>query len=478
MLHKCNSVMRNPKSMVVHKDILIVDDEADIRDLVADILEDEGYHTRQASNSDEVFHAFAERVPDAVVLDIWLKDSGLDGLGILEILVRKYQHTPVVVMSGHGTIKTAASSLKMGAYDYIEKPFTHDRLVNVVKKAIRASELSRENRTLRQQGYNLNALLGKSQSIVQLQQIIDQVAATSSRVFLKGEKGVGKEAVARMIHRKSARKTNPFIVLNTYSLDPENIAHVLFGTKENDDIHAKGRTIGLLERAEGGTLFIDDVSRIPLETQLECVRFLQSNQFKRVGEEKELHADVRVIASTDIDPIESIQLGLLREDFFHRLNLASIEVPALRERTEDIALLCDYYLTKAAEQSRLPKRTLAEDAIIALQAHHWPGNLHQLRNAMEWIIIMCPGYSDTPVTTSMIEAYLALSNQEHNTEVLDKGTMISLALKPARDVFERQYLSMHLKRFNGNISRTAKFVGMERSALHRKLRLLHIKEEA
>ncbi len=454
-------------------DILIVDDEADIRDLISDVFSDEGYNTRTAKNSVSAFEALSEKVPDAVILDIWLKDSELDGLGILETVRRKYPHVPVVMISGHGTIETAITSLKIGAYDYLEKPFKEDRLLHVVKRAIETSHLKTENTELKVRINEPNVMNGTSLAIIQLMQAIEKVAPTGSRVFVTGESGSGKEAVAKIIHDKSHRKAGPFIVLNTANISSDMIEHELFGTEDNTDINAPARKVGVFERADGGTLFIDEIMDIPLPIQGKFIRFLQDKTFKRVGGEYQIESDVRVIASTHQNIDDEIADGNLREDLYHRLNVVPIHVPALRERREDIPMICDYFLAHVAETMKLPMRRISGDALAALQAYDWPGNIRQMRNVIEWLLIMCPGTIDDPITSTMLPKEIfsltpAVMAPDFNADIM------SMKLRQAREVFERQYLVAQISRFGGNISRTASFIGMERSALHRKLKSLNV----
>ena len=457
-------------------DILVVDDEADIRELVSDILKDEGYGARTAKNSIEAFEAIAGKIPDAMILDIWLKDSELDGLGILETVKRKYPFVPVIMISGHGNIETAINSLKMGAYDYIEKPFKQDRLVHTMRRALETTLLKRENEELRVRTSTLNLLIGDSPAMAQLRQAIDRVAPTGSRVFITGQPGSGKEMIARAIHNKSPRKGNPFVVLHAGSLMTDMVDHELFGTEESDDLNAPPRKVGAFEQANGGTLFIDEITDIPMSSQGKFVRFLQDKTFERVGGKKRIGADVRVIGATTRDVAEEITAGRLREDLYYRLNVVPVRAPSLRERREDIPLISACLLAHAAEVAKLPVRNLSEDAIAAMQAYEWPGNIRQLRNVIEWLLIMCPGESNELIGSDMLPREIfsstpAVMTPEVNTDIM------SMQLREAREVFERQYLLAQINRFGGNISRTASFIGMERSALHRKLKSLNVQED-
>lgn len=454
-------------------DILVVDDEADIRDLVSDILSDNGYTVRQAKNSVTAFDSIAEKIPSAIVLDIWLKNSELDGLGILEAIKRKYAEVPVVMISGHGNIETAINSLRIGAYDYIEKPFKQDRLLHVVNRAIETARLEKENSELKLRNDRMNTFIGNAACVVQIKQAIERVAPTGSRVFITGEAGSGKEIVARMIHNKSHRRADPFVTLNAASLSSDMIDHELFGTEDSNDLNSPPRKIGVFEKASGGTLFIDEITDIPLQTQGKFVRFLQDKSFQRVGGSKNIEADVRVIAATNKDVQTEIRSGRLREDLYYRLNVVPIRAPSLKERREDIPLLCDYFLAQASEVSKLPVRNLSEDAIAAMQAYDWPGNVRQLRNVIEWLLIMCPSDSDRSITSDMLPREIFSSTPATITPEMNTDIM-SMKLREAREVFERQYLTAQINRFGGNISRTASFIGMERSALHRKLKSLEV----
>ncbi len=455
--------------------ILIVDDEKDIRELISDTLKDEGYATRMAKESESAFAAIAERLPSAIVLDIWLKDSLLDGLGILETVKRKYPEIPVVMISGHGNIETAIASIKMGAYDYIEKPFKSDRLIHVVKRALETAKLKHENAELRARAHDENILTGCSQALSSLKSAIEKVAPTSSRVFITGQAGSGKEVVARILHEKSARKNGPFVILNATSISPEALDVELFGTEDNGGVNGGPRKIGIFEKVHGGTLFIDEIVDMPLSTQSKLLKVLQEQSFERVGGQRKIETNFRVVTASNRDIPAEIKAGKLREDLFYRLNVVPLRVPPLSERREDIPLLARHFLRKGAELSGMQQRILGEDATAALQAYDWPGNVRQLKNVMEWILIMIPGEAN-PIRSSMLPVEVFTStpaaiNPEMNTDIM------AMPLREARELFERQYLVAQVNRFGGNISRTASFVGMERSALHRKLRSLNIGQE-
>ena len=455
------------------RDILIVDDEADIRMLIAGILRDEGHGTREAADSDAALEALATRRPGLVILDIWLQNSRLDGLEVLNTIQREHPTVPVVVISGHGTIETAVRAIKLGAYDFVEKPFKADRLILVVERAIEAAKLRQENEELRVRVGPETELIGNSAPINQLRQAIGKVAPTGSRVLITGPAGTGKEVVARVLHEQSKRASGPFVVLNCATMNPERLELELFGCEAGiDGPGAPGRT-GTFERADGGTLLLDEVADMPLETQGKIVRVLQDQSFARMGGDRHVEVDVRVIASTNRDLAKRIAEGRFREDLFYRLSVVPLRVPALSHRREDIPALIQHFMARAAEVAGLPPRRIGEDAIATLQAYDWPGNVRQLRNVIDWILIMAPGGYEDLVCSEMLPPDIG-SIAPSGPDGEAGAEMMALPLREARGVFERQYLEAQVMRFGGNISRTAGFVGMERSALHRKLRSLGI----
>ena len=455
-------------------DILIVDDEPDIRMLVDGLLADEGYDTRQAGTADAAIAAFRARRPSLVILDVWLQGSKLDGLGILNILHREEPAVPVVMMSGHGTIETAVAAIQHGAYDFIEKPVQTDRLLLVVRRALEAAQLARENAELRLRAGPETLLIGDGTLVVGLRAAVDKVAPTGSRVLISGPAGAGKEVVARMIHARSRRADGPFVMLNCAILNPARFEEELFGIEAGPD--GQPRRAGVLERAHGGTLLLDEVSDMPLETQGKIVRALQDQTFERLGGSQRVRVDVRVIATTNRDLQAEIAGQRFREDLYYRLAVVPLRVPALRERREDVPALARHFLARSAEQSGMAGRELSADAVAALQAYDWPGNVRQLRNLVDWLLIMAPGMASDLIRADMLppeigSAAPALFNADPSADVM------ALPLREARDMFETQYLQAQLLRFGGNISRTAGFVGMERSALHRKLKQLGITSE-
>ncbi len=454
-------------------DILIVDDEADIRMLTAGILEDEGFDTREAANSTAALAEVEARRPSLVLLDIWLQGSELDGLGILKAIKLNHPSLPVLMMSGHGTVETAVIAIKDGAYDFIEKPFKADRLLMLVERAVEAARLRRENEELRLRADVTPLLVGQSKLMRELGQTIDKVAPTNSRVMILGPAGAGKDVVARQIHDRSPRKNNPFIVVNCATMAPERMEEELFGVESDDDGTGGAVKIGTFEAAHKGTLLLDEVADMPLETQGKIVRALQEQVFTRVGGHTRVEVDVRVIATSTRDLVAEIATGGFREDLYYRLNVVPIDVPPLNARREDIVLLAEQFLSRACEISGQPTRTIGDDALSALQGYEWPGNVRELRNAIERMLIMAPADSSDPIAAEylpheVIGVVADFPQPDRNGEIM------TLPLREARERFEHDYLSAQIKRFDGNISRTAEFVGMERSALHRKLKGLGV----
>jgi len=450
-------------------DIVIVDDEADIRDLVAGILEDEGYVTRTARDSDEALAAIRTRRPSLLFLDIWLQGSRLDGLQLLDTVKHEHPDLPVVMISGHGNIETAVAAIKHGAYDFIEKPFKADRLVLVADRALETSRLKREVKELKQLAPVSGTLVGRSAAISQLRQVIDKVAPTNSRVLIVGPSGSGKELAARTIHGASGRSAGPFVVINAAAITPERMETELFGVEQSNG--AQARKIGALEEAHTGTLFIDEIADMPRDTQNKILRVLVDQTFQRVGGSTKVSVDVRIISSTSCNIEAEVAAGEFREDLYHRLSVVPIRVPPLAERREDISDLVDYFMDQISLATGLPKRRIGDDAMAVLQSHDWPGNVRQLRNNVERLMILAGGDPDALITASMLP-------QDVGSMVpsMPNGNggehLMGLPLREAREVFEREYLRAQISRFGGNISRTAEFVGMERSALHRKLKAL------
>ncbi len=456
-------------------DILIVDDEADIRSLVSGVLEDEGYQTRDAWDSASAFGAIEQRRPSLVILDIWLQGSDLDGIQILERVCNENPGIPVIMMSGHGNIETAVTAINIGAYDFIEKPFNSDRLLLVVKRAMEASKLRRENEELRVRAEISDELIGKSSVINQVRQIIDKVAPTNSRVLISGPAGSGKEVVARLLHDNSLRAGGPFVVLNCASMAPDRVETELFGTEASDGDEAS-RRVGTFEAAHNGTLYLDEIADMPIETQGKIVRVLQEQIFERVGGVTRVNVDVRVVASTSRDLVAEMSAGNFREDLFYRLSVVPIEVPPLSARVEDVEILAHSFIARSSGSTGHPPRRLSSGAIAALQAYHWPGNVRELRNVIERMLIMTSGDPAEPIGADMLPSDIGGKEAISGT-IEDLNEIMSLPLKKAREAFEREYLNSQVARFGGNISRTAAFVGMERSALHRKMKSLGIQSK-
>ncbi len=453
--------------------VLVVDDEADIRNLICDVLQDEEYETRVASSDLEALSKLDEKVPNVVILDVWLQGSELDGLGILEIIKKKYPYLPVVIISGHGNIETAVNAIKMGAYDYIEKPFTEDKLLIIVKRACEVAKLQKENAELRMYASEAHKLIGNSNHISQLKQYILKVAPTSSRVLITGPHGSGKKLVAKLVHEKSKRKNQPFIVFSAAGMSEERAQLELFG-EESKDVFSQPRKVGVLELAHMGTLFIDEVADLPLNVQSKILNFLQSHSFARNGSKNIVKLDVRIISSTSKDLKHEIVKGKFREDLFYRLNVIQIVIPSLSERKEDIQILSDFFLNHFHEFAGFPLYKLSTDAILALQNYSWPGNVRQLRNVIEWLLIMASPEKDKFITSSMLPPELANNTTSEISNDNNTASTIDLPLREAREVFEKQYLSAQLVRFDYNITKMAMAIGMERSALHRKLKILEI----
>jgi len=450
-------------------DILVVDDEADIRDLVSGILEDEGHGARTAGNSDSALAAIAARRPSLVFLDIWLQGSRLDGLALLDVIHEQHPDLPVVIISGHGNIETAVSAIKRGAYDYIEKPFKADRLVLIADRALDASRMRKEIADLKHKSGETLGLIGSSSVMNQLRGAIERMAPTNSRIMIFGPSGAGKEQVARSIHAASSRAQGPFVALNAAAITPERMEHELFGT---ETINGTGGKVGALEQAHGGTFYLDEIADMPRETQNKILRVLVDQSFERVGGSTNVTVDVRILSSTARDLEVEINEGRLREDLFHRLNVVPLRVPSLAERREDIPELVAHFVGQVSVSAGLPARPIGDDAMAVLQAHDWPGNLRQLRNNVERLMILARGDPDTTISAEMLPP--EIGEILPATPAQGAAQIMSLPLREAREVFEREYLQAQINRFGGNISRTAEFVGMERSALHRKLKSLGV----
>ena len=455
-------------------DVLIVDDEEDIRDLISDILKDEGFTSRSAATSSQAFQAVSEKTPNAIILDIWLQDSDLDGLGILELIKKKYPLMPIIVISGHGTIETAVSAIKMGAYDYLEKPFTHDKLMILLRRACESARLKRENIELKSRVVDKTEFIGLSPASIKLKSEIDKAAPTTGRIMIHGEVGSGKELVARLIHKKSLRSNRPFIIFSPKYMRPAKIQQDLFGEIEEPEQYVLDKKICLLEAANNGTLYIEDIEDLPPNSQNHLLKFLGNPIVYR--QSKPININIRLITSTTQKLQEVITNGKFRQDLFYRLNVIPVVVPNLIERKEDIAPLTEYFIKQLVKFSGLKKKEFSEEAITALQSYHWPGNIRQLRNVIEWTLIMNSTSHDKQekIRPDMLPQDILTDNvniSKRDNKTLD---LMSMPLREAREVFEKQYLTAQMNRFNSNISKTSSFVGMERSALHRKLKTLNI----
>jgi two-component system nitrogen regulation response regulator NtrX len=447
-------------------DILVVDDEQDIRELVAGVLQDEGYETRAAADSDAALEAIATRRPSLVLLDVWLQGSRLDGLELLEEIKRRDASIPVLVISGHGNIDTAVAAIRRGAVDFIEKPFNADRLLLMVGRATETEQLRQEVASLRAATGRDTDLTGTSTAINAVRATLKRVAGTGSRVLIMGSAGVGKEVAARLLHSWSQRTQGPFIVVSAARMIPERVEEELFGVEEAGDLV---RT-GLLEQAHGGTLFLDEIADMPIATQGRILRVLTDQSFTRVGGTRTVKVDVRVVSATARDLQGEIAEGRFREDLYYRLNVVPVTIPPLADRREDIPALVDHFVAHYAAERRVPTPEVADDAMVALQSYEWPGNVRQLRNVVERTIILAPGDRIGRIDVDLLPADVLGGAGEG----AGASAMMGAPLREARETFEREYLKVQIRRFSGNISRTATFIGMERSALHRKLKLLGI----
>ena len=450
---------------LIASEILIVDDEEDIRDLISGILADEGYATRVAGDSEAALAAVRARRPKLVILDIWLQGSKLDGIEVLDVLTREHPEIPVVMISGHGNIETAVASIKKGAYDFIEKPFKSNRLLHVLERALESARLKREVRELKLKAGNEGEMVGNSSTISQLRLLIDKIAPTNSRILITGPAGSGKEVAARLIHARSRRAGNAFVAVNCATMEPDRIEIELFGTENNEP-----RKTGLFELAHTGTLYLDEVSDMPLETQGKILRVLIDQTFTRIGGQTRVQVDARIVCSSTRDLRSETEAGRFREDLYHRLNVVPVRVPSLAERRDDIPILVGHFLKCLSSASGLPMREIGDDAMAVLQTHGWPGNVRQLRNIVERLLILASDDVTEAVTADLLPTDLGSGMGGGKSGDL----VISLPLREARETFERDYLMAQINRFGGNISRTAAFIGMERSALHRKLKSLGV----
>jgi len=449
-------------------EVLVVDDEEDIRELVSGVLEDEGYTVRSAADSTAALEAIKDRRPSLVLLDVWLQGSRLDGLQLLQEVKRHDPSLPVLMISGHGNLDTAVAAIREGAVDFIEKPFEAGHLLHLVSRATETERLRRENADLRQQIVHEEVLSGNSVAINTVRATLKRVAPTGSRVLITGPAGVGKEVAARTIHQWSTRANGPFVVVSAAMMTPERVEEELFGV-DSEDISRPG----LLEQAHGGTLFLDEIADMPPTTQAKILRVLTDQSYHRVGGQRPVRVDVRVLSATSRDLAQEIAEGRFREDLFYRLNVVPVRLPPLRERREDIPELANQFLARFAAERRIAPPLLSDEAIAALQAHDWPGNVRQLRNIIERTVILAPCERVERIEADMLPAEI-LENKGPAGLSGPTMTIMGSPLREARESFEREYLRIQIRRFSGNISRTATFIGMERSALHRKLKALGI----
>ena len=441
-------------------DILLIEDEDDIRAVMAGILEDEGYSVREAATSQAAMTIIGQRVPSLVVLDVWLADSELDGLELLDALKTSHPEIPVIIVSGHGTVETAVSAIRKGAYDYIVKPFKSAKLLVTVQRALEAARLRTENKRLRGRADTDDMIVGDSTVIQHLRAKIERIAPTNSRVMISGPSGSGKELVARNIHALSTRSEAPFEAVNAASMVPERVEEVLFGVEGSDGSATK---TGLLEKAHLGTLYLDEVGDMPVETQSKLLRLLVEQRFRRLGGTSDVQVDVRIVSSASRDMEQDIETGRFRKDLYHRLNVVPLRVPSLAERRDDIPDLVRHFIDTLTRTTGLPHRDVAPDALAALQAHDWPGNVRQLRNNVERLLILAKGKASEPISLANLPEEVAVGRKRSDTPV-NPERIVGMNLRDAREHFERKYLLEQIERFSGNISRTAKFVGMERSA--------------
>lgn len=447
-------------------DILITDDERDIRELIGDILQDEGFETRLAANSEQCMSAIAKQKPALMILDIWLKDSAMDGIDILKSVKRDHPDIPIVIISGHGNIEIAVAAIKQGAYDFIEKPFNIDQLMVVIRRAMETSRLRRENVELKRGDAAPTEMLGDSAAFRGLKAQLDKVTKSNGRVMLSGPAGAGKEIAARYIHAHSARANAPFVTINSASVEPDRMEETLFGR----ETPGRGVEKGLLEQAHGGVIYLDEVAEMPRGTQAKMLRVLVDQSFQRVGGTEKVQVDLRFVSSTNRDLAVEIEAGRFRQELFHRLNVVPIPVPSLEERREDIPVLAEHFIEMLNRTQGLPLRSLADDARALLQTMLWPGNVRQLKNVVERVLIL--GESTDPISARELPS--SEDTPAGDGRIVLSGGLATLPLREARELFEREYLLTQINRFGGNISRTASFVGMERSALHRKLKSLGV----
>tara|TARA_B100000029_G_scaffold82915_2_gene73927 strand:- start:8548 stop:9912 length:1365 start_codon:yes stop_codon:yes gene_type:complete len=449
------------------KEILVIDDNTDIRSLISGILEDKGYVVRLAANFDQALIEINKKVPDVAVIDVKLDKGDNDGIQLLTLIKKIDEDVPVIMISGHANVQMAVDSLKLGAFEFMQKPFSAERLLNFVSRAFENLELKKEKRILEGKLFHSYELIGKNQLIEKIKNLISKLSGTESRVFISGPAGSGKELVARQIHKKSLRANKPFVIVNGALLDPERYELELFGSENSDGTI----NYGFFEKARDGTLLIDEVSEIPLETQAKILRVLIDQKFKRVNGSNEINVNIRIISTSSKDIREEIDKGNFREDLYHRLNVVPIYLPALKDRVEDIPLLLDYFSKKISELNGISETKL-DTSFNLLYEYKWPGNVRELRNLVERISILSVNENKVDVN-SLVRDALSQKKIENSKDSVEN--VFSYPLKEAREKFEKEYLTSQIKKHKGNISKTAEFIGMERSALHRKLKTLGIK---
>lgn len=459
-------------------EILIVDDKKDIGQLISDVLQDEGFKTRYVDSGEKAIEAIHHQCPNIVLLDIWLGEGRMDGMRVLEVIRQSYPHIPVVMMSGHGTIETAVQAMRTGAFDFIEKPFKAEHLILVIQRALDASALFQENLYFRQQSFEPEQLIGQSSSITHINSNMSKWAESNCRLFLYGPRGVGKDLLARTVHRISSRYRSPFVVLNCEQMKPDEYDAHLFGHEPSAqvDIQLMRRQVGVLEQAHNGILFVKEITFMPLEVQAKFVKYMNTQTFERMGGKTPIKSDIRVITSSSHDVAAAVERGEFREDLYRRLNIMPVTIPALKSRKEDIKPLVEFYMHKMALAYGKRPFTLSPQALGTLMSYDWPGNVRQLRNVIDGVYARYSGENMHTIEPQHLPAELLRPAEDMDMGVAPTAEVFQLPLRRAREVFERDYLLMQVRRFSGNVSQTANFVGMERSALHRKLRALGIKE--
>ena len=452
----------------MHKEILVIDDNPDIRLLVSSILKDQNFEVRTAANYDQAVFEINKKLPDLAIIDIKLDRTDKDGIDLLKLITKKNKQIPIIMISGHATVAIAVEATRLGAYEFIEKPFSKEKILNYVKRALESFELKKEKDLIENKLFHSFDLVGKSPSIMKVKKIIEKLSTSESRVLISGPTGAGKELVARKIHKNSTRSKEPFVIINAALLKENTYERELFGEEFEDG----NVSFGALERANKGTLLIDEVSEIPYETQANVLRVLIDQKFKRLNGSKDIYVNIRLISSTSKNLDNLVKNGKFREDLYHRLNVMPIELTSLNSRTEDISLLIKYFMEKLSEINGVQKPNIDINN-DNLYTYNWPGNVRELRNLVERITILSSNESKSDINKLIEDILNPSSSSLTNKDILEKS--FTSPLKEARKHFEKEYLLIQLKKNHGNISKTADFIGMERSALHRKLKELGIK---